>query len=454
MLLLLKFLLIFILVALNAFFVGVEFAVIASRRSRIELIAREGNRAAAIVKGWVETPAARDRLIAASQLGITIVSLTLGSVGESTFEELLAPWFEHAVLPPGWDFLTSFIAVLPLAISLVIITSLHVVMGEQVPKVAVLHQPEQAALLMARPMRVFTLVFHRFVDILDWATRQILRLFGMQAVGGHSIIYSVEELKQILSESEESGVIRQPNREILHAVLDFGELVVRQVMMPRTEIIAVQAEAGYEEMMAVFRDHTLTKLPVYAEDLDQIVGILHVKELLHVMGTDNAHSCKARDLTHEAVFVPEGMKVNDLLRRFRDHRQHIAIVMDEYGGTGGLVTLEDLLEEIVGEVSDPFDPDLPEIHLQPDGSYLIDGLTLIEDVSLSLKLDLAEPEYDTIAGYMLGKLRCMPMIDDVIEADGMRLQVVSMDGRRIERLNLTRLAPPPVESAPDEETVE
>jgi CBS domain containing-hemolysin-like protein len=449
--LILKILLIFVLVALNGFFVGVEFAIVTSRRSRLEMIAGQGNRAAEIVKDWIENPAARDRLIAASQLGITIVSLALGSVGERTFEGLLAPWFEGAVLPQGWEFLTSLIAVLPLVFSLLIITSLHVVLGEQVPKVAVLHQPERAALLMARPMRVFTLVFRRFVDLLDWVTRRVLRWIGLQAVGEHTILYTVAELKQILSDSEESGVILQPEREIMHAVLDFGELVVRQVMVPRTEIVAVQAKASFDEMLAVFRTHTLTKVPVFDTDLDQVVGILHIKELLQMMGTQDCEACTARQLAHEPVYVPEGLKVNDLLRRFRDRRQHIAIVLDEYGGTAGLVTLEDLLEEIVGEVSDPFDSGVPDIHLQADGSYLVDGLTLIEDVNLLLSLDLEEPAYDTIAGYMLGKLRRMPQVGDSVEADGVRLQVQAMDALRIAQLSLTQLPPhPPLEQIPAE----
>ncbi len=237
-----NFLLILLLVGLNAFFVSVEFASVASRRARIELLAEDGNQAANIVKGWIENPKARDRIIAASQLGITIVSLALGAVGENTFEALLTPFFNQISLAPSLQRLTSLLAALPLVLSLLIITSIHVVLGEQVPKVATLHQPERIALLSAQPMNAFTTIFKWFIDVLDWATRQILRLFGLQLKGEHSLIYTVDELKQMISESEEGGVLEPPEREMLESVFDFGELLVRQVMVPRTEVIAIEAD--------------------------------------------------------------------------------------------------------------------------------------------------------------------------------------------------------------------
>ncbi len=439
----LNFLIIIILVALNGFFVAIEFAVIAARRSRIELLAQDGNRAAQIVKSWVESPAARDRLIAAAQLGITIASLALGSVGENTFETLLEPYFHDLTLPPAFQFLSTMLLALPLILSLIITTSLHVVLGEQVPKVAALYQPEKTATLMARPMLIFSTVFKYFVDVLDWSTRQILKLFGLEAVGEHSLIYTLDELKQIVSESERGGVLPEHGRAMVHAVLDFGELVVRQVMLPRTEVVGIQADTPYAEIVSRVREHSISKFPIYEGNLDQITGILHIKDLLHILDSPEDQSLTARSLAKEAIFVPESLHVNDLLIRFRDRRQHIAIVLDEYGGTAGLVTLEDLLEEIVGEVSDPFDPDLAEILARPDGTYLIEGLVLIADVNEYLLLDLHDPAYDTIAGYMLGKLGRIPQVGDQIEIAGVRLKVEKMDALRIDRIVLTRLPEPP-----------
>jgi putative hemolysin len=438
------FLLILLLIALNAFFVSVEFAAVASRRARIELLAEEGNPAANIVKSWIENPSTRDHLIAASQLGITMVSLALGAVGENTFKELLTPYFNRIAIPVNLPQLASVLAALPLVISLIIITSITVVFGEQVPKVATLHQPERVALLSAQPMKVYTRIFKWFIDLLDWSTRLVLRLFGLQLIGEHSLIYTVDELKQMITESEEGGVIETPEREMLESVFDFGELLVRQVMVPRTEIIAIEAETRLDGIISTVTQYSYTKLPVYEADLDQIIGILHVKDVLRVMEKPDCQDTTARELARETLYFPETLPVNELLHQFRHNRQHIAIVMDEFGGTAGLVTLEDLLEEIVGEVSDQFDKSSPEIQTQPDGSVLIDGLTLMEAVNQYLELNLIDPHYDTIAGYFLGKLGHIPKTGDVVESGGVRLKVESMDGLRISQLSLVRLndAPP------------
>lgn len=431
-------LLIVILIALNGFFVSVEFAAVASRRARIETLAETGNSAAKIVKTWLENPTTRDHLIAATQLGITAISLALGAVGENTFTILLEPLFNRLHLPPAYQAFLPVLAALPLVISLLIITSIHVVFGEQVPKVATLHDPERVALFAARPMQIFSKIFKWLVDLLDRVTRQVLTLVGIAMIGEHSFMYTVDELRHILSESEEGGIIQAPQLEMLDAIFDLGELLVRQVMIPRTEIIALEACTSLREIITLVSQSTYTKFPVYEDNLDQILGILHVKELLHAMLDPNCQGCTARELAREAIFVPDTVSVNALLQKFRAARQHIAIVMDEYGGTAGLVTLEDLMEEIVGEVSDPFDAATPEIQKMPDGSILIDGLTLIEEVNEKLGLSLEDPNYDTIAGYVLGRLGRIPRLKESVESDGVKLQVESMDGLRIARLLLTR----------------
>jgi putative hemolysin len=432
------FLIILVLIALNAFFTSVEFASVAARRTRIDLITDEGNPAAKIVKKWLEDQGARSRLIAACQLGITLVSLALGAVGENTFQALLEPRFTQIAQSSTLEQLTPILTALPLIISLIIISSLHVVLGEQVPKVATLQHPERVALLGAQPIKVFSFIFKWFIDILDWATRLVLRMFGLRVVGGHTLIYSVDELKQMINESEEGGIIEQPEADMLESVFDFGELLVRQVMIPRTEIISIEADTKLKDIISLVTKYSYTKLPVYENDMDQIIGILHVKDVLHVMNQPGSQGTTARELARETLYFPETLPVNQLLHQFRHNRQHIAIVLDEYGGTAGLVTLEDLLEEIVGEVSDQFDKATPEIQKQPDGSVLINGLTLIEEVNEQLELNLSDPHYDTIAGYFLGKLGHIPKIGDVVEAAGVQLQVKSMDGLRIAQLSLVR----------------
>jgi CBS domain containing-hemolysin-like protein len=264
-------------------------------------------------------------------------------------------------------------------------------------------------------------------------------------------VHSVEELKMLVDASTQGGVMQAAESEMLHAVFDFGEMIVRQVMVPRTEVAAVEADAPLEEIILLATESAYTKFPVYEDNLDQIIGIVHVKDLLKAMQSSDCQGCIARGLMREPLFVPETLHISALLRRFRDHRQHSAIVLDEFGGTAGLVTLEDLLEEIVGEVSDMFDAAAPGFETLPDGSILIDGLTLIEEVNEQLGLELAENYYDTIAGYVMGKLGRIPRLQDVVEGDGVRIRVEEMDRLRVARVKLTRLdaaARPPSADAP------
>jgi putative hemolysin len=437
-----QILFIFILIGLNAFFVGVEFAVVASRRSRLDLITTPGNRAGQLVRKWLEDDSARDRLIAASQLGITLVSLALGDVGEDAFSTLLEPYFEHLNLPAGLEFFSSIIPALPLVISLTVITSLHVVLGEQVPKVAVLRSPEKFAVLTAPIMNIFSIIFKGFINVLDWTTHKVLLLLGLEAnVHAHTSMMSVAELKQIVSGPETEGVIERPEREMLSAVIDFGALVVRQVMVPRTEIIAVEATTPLCETLQIAAKHGITKLPIYEDSLDQVVGVLHVKDMLPLLAENTLNQQTAKNLAREPLFVPETVSVNNLLVHMRARRQHMAITLDEFGGTAGLVTLEDLLEEIIGDVRDPFDLDAPPFQMMPDGTAIIDGMAMIEAVNQQFTLNLYDPNYDTIAGYILGRLGRLAQVGDLVEEaeQGVSLRVDSMDRLRIARILLKRL---------------
>jgi len=434
---------ILLLIALNAFFVGVEFAAVTSRRARLDLLVGEHEtRAARLVRSWLEQPAARDHLIAASQLGITLVSLALGSVGENAFAAWLKPYFDQVHFPPLLSFLEFFLPFLPLVIALTMMTSIVVVLGEQVPKVATLQAPERFALIAAVPMEVFSTIFKGFVDILDWATHMVLDLGGMEGSSAHLTLVSVEELKQMVSGPETEGVIEQPERDMLNAVIDFGELVVRQVAVPRTEIIAVPKTAPLTEVVDVVSEHAISKLPVYEEDMDHIIGIIHLGDLLRVMRRGQLEHQTAENVMREALFVPENISVNDLMHQFRSSRTHIAIVLDEFGGTAGLVTLQDLLSEIIGEVRDSFDSNRPQIQAQPDGSTLINGMTPIEEVNNHFGLKLEEPNYDTIAGFVLGRLGHIPQEGEMVvdRANHILLKVTSMERQRIVRVMLKRIA--------------
>lgn len=430
-----------ILVLANGFFVAAEFSMVSVRRTRIaELVAR-GETGAEAVQKAIENP---DRVIAATQLGITLASLALGWVGEPALSHLLYPvitLFPDAFRPEISHSLSA-------AFSFAIITFLHVVVGELAPKSIALQDPERTSLFVARPMLFAEQLFKPAIWLLNGAGNTLLRMFGIWPASGHQLAHSVEELKMLVTASAESGVVEAEESEMLHAIFDFGELVVRQVMAPRTEVIAVEANTSLEEIISLVIQSSYTKFPVYEDDLDHIVGIVHVKDLLHALQKADCQECTARDFAREPLFVPETISVSALLRHFRDNCQHIAIVLDEYGGTAGLVTLEDLLEEIVGEVGDPFDVNTPEFQKLEDGSVLIDGLTLIEDVNEQLNVNLIDPHYDTIAGYVLGRLSRIARPGEIVEGDGVRLRVHEMDGFRIARVSLTLLQLPPAISTP------
>lgn len=252
----------------------------------------------------------------------------------------------------------------------------------------------------------------------------------------------------MVSGPEVEGVLEKPEQEMLSAIIDFGELVVRQVYIPRTEIIAVEAAATIQDMIETASTSGVTKLPIYEENLDHILGIVHLRDVMGAVqnllqqGSNGGPPVTARDLVREALFVPETISVNDLLYQFRARHTHVAIVLDEYGGTAGLVTLEDLLEEIVGDVQGPFDPTPPPIQTMPDGTALIDELIPIEDINQHFGLHLTDPNYDTIAGYLLGKLGRIPEIGDEYDdpENGIHLKVETMDGLRISRIAITHLA--------------
>ncbi len=415
----------------NGFFVAAEFSLVSVRRTRIAELVAQGNPAAQWVKRAIENP---DRVIAATQLGITLSSLALGWLGEPALAHLIDPLV--ALFPPAVR--SGAAHSISAGLSFAMITFLHVVVGELAPKSIALQDPEKTSLVVARPTIWTEVAFKPVIWLLNGSGTLLLRLVGVKPASGHELAHSVEELKMLVDASAEGGVVEAEESDMLHAIFGLGDLLVRQVMIPRTEIIAVEADLPFDEIIEIVTQSLYTKFPVYDDNLDQILGVMHVKELLQVMQTPECKTCTARSLTREALFVPETTDVNELLRRFRDRRTHIAIVLDEYGGTAGLVTLEDLLEEIVGEVSDPFDKSTPEIQILPDGSALIDGLALIEEVNDHLGLNLHERHYDTIAGYLLGKLGRIPKPGDTLEADGLSLRVEMMDGLRIARIALVK----------------
>ncbi|NOR90431.1 MAG: DUF21 domain-containing protein [Anaerolineales bacterium] len=427
-----------LLVLANGFFVAAEFALVSVRHTRVATLVADGNIRARWVQKAIDDP---DRFIAATQLGITLASLGLGWVGEPALSGLIMPIIEW--FPVEIESAVSHSLSAGLAFS--IITFLHVVIGELAPKSIALQNPEKTSLAVAQPTVWMERLFKPIIWLLNGAGNALLRFAGIKPASGHELVHSVDELKMLVRASADEGMVEVDAEEMLHAVFDFGDLLVRQVMIPRTEMIAVPADATVMDILDLAVQHPFTKFPVYGDNLDQILGIVHLKDLIPVLRDNEDNARSARDLMRDAIFIPETARVSTLLHFFRMHRRHITIALDEYGGTAGIVTLEDLLDEIVGEVNDPFDHEQDILPL-PDGSALVDGLTLIEDVNEHFNLSLFDPHYDTIAGYMLGKLERLAQVGDVIVTDGVRLRVEDLDGFRIARISIQPLTDPDQQS--------
>jgi CBS domain containing-hemolysin-like protein len=425
-----------LLLFVGAFFVAAEYALVSARRTRLDELINGGNHQARYARDALDH---LDRYIATTQLGVTVASIGLGWVGEPALSALITLWLG---VPLQWLDATLRHS-LSAAAAFVVVTFATVVISELVPKSIALQYSEQVAVYVSPMLIWIGQALRPFIWMLNSLAGLILRLLGIEAEMAGRAGYSVQELKLMVEASEKIGILENAEREMLHAVFDFGESTAHSVMVPRTEIIAVDADAPIHELIHLAIHNTYSKFPVYEGDVDHVIGIAHAKDLVQVQHSER-RTATIRGLMREAMFVPDTLKLDLLLQEFRAKRQHLAIVLDEYGGTAGLVTLDDLVSQIVGEVGDSFDKSSPpEIQRLPDGSALIEGMTAIDDVNNQFGLDLKDENYDTIAGFILGKLERIARVGDEVEAGGVRLKVEALEGLRIARVSLFRAPAPP-----------
>jgi putative hemolysin len=427
---------VFALVFANGFFVAAEFSLVSIRRSRLNELAAQGNSLARTVLHVVEDP---DRFIAATQLGITIASLGLGWIGEPALAHLIEPLF--AFLPNLWaNVATHSIAV---GVAFAIITFMHVVLGELAPKSVALQYPETTAFFVARPTIWTENIFRPFIWLLNGAGNLILRLVGLQRPTGHQLAHSVEELKILVRASQESGILEEQEGKMAMRVFEFSDRAVREVMIPRTDVVAVERTATVQELLELFTRNPHSRFPVYEEDLDHVVGILMMKDVLTALA-DQGPAVRPRTLEEAklirpAFFVPESRRVGDLLPEMRAQKVHMAIVLDEYGGTAGLVTIEELIEEVVGRVSDEWVAESLPIKPLGEGAWEVDALVRVDEVNAELQLGLPEhEEYETVAGFLLWLLGRVPQQGEEVHWEGLRFQVLEMKGPKIERVSIAR----------------
>ncbi len=427
---LLKLLAVLVLVLANGFFVAAEFAFVGVRRSRIETLAASGSQSAKRLLGLLNN---LNAYLSASQLGITLASLALGWIGEPTVASLLEGPLSG--MSDAWRHGISFV------VAFAIITALHIVIGEQAPKLLGLELAEKIALWVALPMKAFYWFFHWPIRALDWASVRIVQLLGLKASLEHASSYTEAEIRQLIDTSRESGHLRAEERRLIHRVFEFSDTLVREAMVPRTEMAALSADCDLEEMTKAFEKHRYSRLPVYRESLDDVIGFIHSKDVMPYLL--KPEKFRLQDVLQPPLYVVDTARLEDVLRQMQKAKAHFGFVVDEHGGLEGIITLEDLLEEIVGDISDEHDEEVNEqITAEGENEYTLAGGLAVRDLNRRLKLNLPESEsYTTIAGFLMTEAGHLLKPGDAINYNGLQFEVGGVERRRVVNVRL-KVTPP------------
>ncbi len=423
----------FFLVFLNGFFVAAEFAIVRVRASQIEIKAKSGSKVAKIAKHITLN---LDGYLAATQLGITLASLGLGWVGEQVMEDVLKHLF--AEFGASQDMVRTLSGTLAPIIAFSFITVLHIVFGELAPKSVAIMHPVNTTMKIALPLHFFYLIFRPFIMLLNGLANMLLGVFGFRTLGGKESHHSSEELQYLLDQGKESGALDTTEHELIKNVFDFNERVVKNIMVPRTKISGIELNTPHEQLLDILIKEGYSRVPVYHETIDKIVGIVHAKDILPLMVQHKP--CILKDIIRKPFFIPETKKINDLLSELQLKRIQIAIVLDEFGGTAGMVTLEDIVEELVGEIQDEYDEEKPIVEKISDSEFIINASASIYDVNEFLPHDLPEDgDYDTLAG-LLGELfGKIPEVGERHEFYGYIFTIMKKTEQNIESVKLELL---------------
>jgi len=424
----LKVIAVLALVAANGFFVAAEFAFVGVRRSRIETLAADGNKSAVRLLALLNN---LNAYLSASQLGITLASLALGWLGEPVVAAILEKSFGN-LIPTAWLHFISFF------VAFALVTTLHIVLGEQAPKLVGLQLAEKVAMATALPMKIFYKIFKPFIHALDWASAKTVNIFGLHATSEHASIYTEDEIRQLVRISEESGHLNKEERKLINRVFEFSETTVREAMIPRTEIAAIPASSSLEEIARSFRQYGYSRLPVYRESLDDIAGVIHSKDVMPFLLRPKVF--RLDKILQKPVYVVDTARLEDVLRQMQKEKFHFGFVVDEHGGVEGIITLEDLLEEIVGDISDEHDEEVNEqIQKLNDNSYLLDGGVAVRDLNRRLNLNLPVSEsYTTIAGFLMNESGQILNEGESVRYNGHVFHIEKVDKRRILRVRMEK----------------
>jgi CBS domain containing-hemolysin-like protein len=421
-----------ILVFLNAFFVAAEFALVSLRRSRIEQMVEERHRFGRMLLRAKDDP---NRFISAAQLGITMASLGLGWIGESTVAALIEPLFHG--LPE--ELLGPAVHTISFAISFTLITMLHIVLGEQVPKMLALQHAERTAIVTVGPTEAFYRIFRPFIAAFTWLTNVSLKAMRIEPASEHDGAITAEELELMVQTSHRAGALEDAERDLLSNVFDFADLAVYQVMVQRRDIVGVPIDASLDDLLELGVASPHSRFPVYEETLDNVVGVIHIKDLLRAARRER-ESFDLRSIMRQPLFVPETMSAGRVLAEFKRAHTTLAVVIDEYGGTAGLVTIDDVVEEIVGDVPDEFHSQTPSVEPQSDGTWVIAPTLRLDELAEQFDVEIDENGgVDTVGGLIVERLGRLAQTGDVVEIDKYRLVVEEVDGVRITRLRLMPL---------------
>ncbi|MBN8251747.1 hemolysin family protein [Priestia flexa] len=418
-----------VLIALTAFFVATEFAIIRIRSSRIDQLVVEGSKNAKAAKQVITN---LDEYLSACQLGITITALGLGWLGEPTVAHMLEPLFEQLGIEGG---LSTIISV---AIAFAVVTFLHVVVGELAPKTFAIQKAEAVTLLFVKPLIFFYKIMYPFIWVLNGSARLLTGLFGLKLASEHELAHSQEELRILLSESYKSGEINQSEFKYVSKIFDFDDRVAKEIMVPRTEVVSIDQEDTIEYILDMAKEERFTRYPIIDGDKDHIVGLLNMKEILTEIVMKDVQSIHLKDYIRPIIQVVETVSIHDLLLKMQRERIQMAILVDEYGGTAGIVTIEDILEEIVGEIRDEFDTDeKPLIQKVKDYHYIVDGKVLVSQINELLGIQIDDTEIDTIGGWVLTEKYDVKQ-QDIITFEQYDFKVKAMENHHIQYVEVIK----------------
>jgi len=424
----------FLLVLLNGFFVAAEFALVKVRSSQIDLLAQKGSKRAKVAQQLVEK---LDSYLSATQLGITLASLGLGAFGEHVMSEIVGDLFVKMNID-----VNPHVVTIPIAFTL--ITFFHITIGEQVPKMFGIKYPLEMTLFISWPMRIFYFVFAPFIWLLNQSSNMFLRMMGIKKVGEEEV-HTEEELRLILTESEEGGAIKPSENELIQNVFDFDDRIVKQIMVPQNRVTAIDIEAlDKEGIVQKISEEGFSRYPIYLGDIDNIIGVIYAKDLFKELISKKFRTIK--DIMRPAHFVPESMKINDLLRDFQKLHMQIAIVTNEFGATAGIVTMEDIIEELVGEIQDEHDEEKPTVEKKSETEYIVNAHSSIGDVNESLPMALPEsPKYETISGLINFLWGRIPGVNEKRQYGGYEITILQRKKQTVETVKLRVLETDKVE---------